>query len=80
MRVNLQLDDELHRQAKAAAAEQALSLSRFVEEAIRGLLGAPVARLRLPVSTATGGLARGFSSLREAFDAVDLAADLRQMR
>jgi hypothetical protein len=85
MQTTLRLDDELYRQAKAAAAEQGLSLTKLVEEAIRERLtrAAPVVRrrrLRLPVSTATGGLVPEFSSLQEAIEAADLATDLRQTR
>lgn len=85
MQTTLRLDDELYRRAKAAAAEQGMSLTRLVEEAIRERLnGAAPAprrrRLHLPVATATGGLVPEFSSLQEAIEAADLAADLRQMR
>lgn len=85
MQTTLRLDDELYRRAKAAAAEQGMSLTHLVEEAIRERLNraAPThrrRRLRLPVATATGGLAPEFSNLKEAIEAVDLAADLRQAR
>ncbi len=83
MQTTLRLDDELYRRAKAAAAEQGMSLTRLVEEAIRERLNrATLAprrrRLRLPVATSTGGLAPEFSTLQEAIEAADLAADLRQ--
>ena len=82
MQTTLRLDDELYRRAKAQAAAQGRSLTTFVEEAIREHLDKPAPmprrqRLRLPVSTASGGLASGFSSLEEAVDAADLAADRR---
>jgi hypothetical protein len=85
MQTTLRLDDELYRRAKVAAAEQGMSLTRLVEEAIRERLNraAPAPRrrrLRLPVSTAIGGLTPEFSNLQEAIDAADLAADLRQTR
>jgi hypothetical protein len=85
MQTTLRLDDDLYRRAKAAAAERGMSLTRLVEDAIRALLDRPVPsprrkRLRLPVSSATGGLAPGFSGLKEAAAAADLAADLRQVR
>jgi hypothetical protein len=85
MQTTLRLDDDLYRRAKAAAAEQGVSLTRLVEEAIRERLDRPSPsprkkRLRLPVSTVAGGLASGFSDLQEAVAAVDLAADLRQTR
>jgi predicted transcriptional regulator len=85
MQTTLRLDDELYRRAKAVAAEQGMSLTRLVEEAIRERLNRAVParrrrRLRLPVATATGGLAPEFSNLQEAIEAADLAADLRQTR
>jgi hypothetical protein len=80
MQTTLRLDDELFREAKARAAAQGISLTKLVEGAIREHLDKPVAtprrrRLRLPVSTSTGGLAPGFSSLAEAVAAADLLAD-----
>ena len=77
MRTTLRLDDELYRRAKAAAAEQGVSLTQLVEEAILEWLNRAASvvrrrRVRLPVSTATGGLAPEFSSLREAVEAADL--------
>jgi predicted transcriptional regulator len=85
MQTTLRLDDELYRRAKTKAAEQGMSLTKLVEEAIRERLDRPAPskrrrRLRLPVSTATGGLVPGFSDLEEAIAAADLAADLRQTR
>jgi len=85
MRTTLRLDDELYRRAKAAAAEQGMSLTRLVEEAIRERLdrsapSPPRKRLRLPVSSATGGLAPGFADLQEAVAVADLGADLRRAR
>jgi hypothetical protein len=85
MQTTLRLDDDLYRRAKAAAAEQGMSLTRLVEEAVRALLDRPAAgqrrkRVRLPVSSVAGGLAPGVSDLQEAVAAADLAADLRQVR
>jgi uncharacterized protein DUF6364 len=82
MQTTLRLDDELCRQAKAQAAAQGISLTKLVEQAIREYLDRPAPaprrrRLHLPVSAATGGLAPGFSSLKEAVDAAHLAADRR---
>ncbi|HEX3555848.1 MAG TPA: ribbon-helix-helix protein, CopG family [Thermoanaerobaculia bacterium] len=80
MQTTLRLDDELYRQAKARAAALGMSLTKFLEEAVRDRLHAPVPaprrrRLRLPVSTAAGGLAPGFSTLANAVAAADLADD-----
>jgi ribbon-helix-helix CopG family protein len=85
MQTTLRLDDALYRQAKARAAATGISLTRFLEEAIREHLVEPGPsprdrRRSLPVSTASGGLAPGFSSLEEAVAAADLAADRRQAR
>jgi len=85
MQTTLRLDDELCRRAKAQAAAQGISLTRLVEEAVREHLDRPAPaprrrRLRLPVSAATGGLVPRFSSLAEAADAADLAADRRTAR
>jgi len=85
MQTTLRLDDELFRQAKAQAATQGISLTKLVEEAIRDHLGKPVSpprrqRLRLPVSSAAGGLAPGFSTLAEAVAAADLADDQQRAR
>jgi hypothetical protein len=85
MQTTLRLDDELFRQAKTQAAAQGISLTKFVEEAIRARLDKPVSttrrrRLRLPVSSAAGGLVPGFSNLAEAVAAADLAEDRRRAR
>lgn len=82
MQTTLRLEDELYRQAKARAATLGISLTRFVEDAVREHLEAsaprpPDQRLRLPVSTAVGGLAPGFSTLEEAVASADLAEDRR---
>ena len=83
MQTTLRLDDELYRQAKARAAVLGISLTRFLEDALREHLEAPPAprrdrRLCLPVSTAKGGLVPGFKTLDEAVAAADLAADRRR--
>jgi len=84
MQTTLRLADELFRKAKAQAAAQGISLTRLVEEAIQEHLDKPSPRrrrrLRLPVSTSTGGLAPGFSTLGEAVAAADLAEDRRRAR
>jgi Ribbon-helix-helix protein, copG family len=85
MQTTLRLDDDLYRQAKSKAATLGISVTRFLEDAIREHLetSAPPPRdrrLRLPVSTAVGGLAPGFSTLDEAVTAANLARDRRQAR
>jgi hypothetical protein len=84
MQTTLRLDDDLYRQAKARAASLGMSLTKFLEEAIRDRLATPPAvarrhRLRLPVSSAAGGLAPGFSTLEEAVAAADFAYDLKKV-
>jgi hypothetical protein len=83
MQTTLRLDDDLYRRAKARAASLGISLTRFLEEALEGHLEAPAPRrrekrLRLPVSTAAGGLVPEFSTLEDAVVAADLAADRQQ--
>jgi hypothetical protein len=85
MQTTLRIDDELYRRAKTEAVKQGMSLTKLIEEAVRNLLDHPAPsprrrRLRLPVSSASGGLVEGFASLEEAVAAADLAADLRQTR
>ena len=85
MQTTLRLDDELYRQAKSRAAALGMSLTRFLEDAVREQLSRQPPprrgrRIRLPVSRATGGLAAGFSTLDEAVAAANLAADRRRTR
>ncbi len=77
MRTTLRLDGDLYRQAKAQAATRGVSVTELVEEAIRQYLRRSAAarhlRIRLPESTATGGLLPEFATLEEAVAAADLA-------
>ena len=80
MQTTLRLDDDLYRQAKAQAAAQGISVTRLVEEAIREHLRRPPAvrrrrRIRLPESTASGGLLPEFATLEEAMAAAELIDD-----
>ena len=79
MQTTLRVDDELYCQAKSRAAAQGISLTKFLEQAIRERLEIPTApplrrRVRLPVSSARSGLASGFLTLEEAVAAADLDA------
>lgn len=85
MQTTLRLDDELYRRAKAQAAVRGISVTKLVEEAIREHLAKPPAaprrrRIRLPASSASGGLLPEFRTLEEAVAAADLADDLRRTR
>ncbi|MGH9464840.1 MAG: hypothetical protein ACRD0X_04290 [Thermoanaerobaculia bacterium] len=84
MQTTLRLDERIYRRAKARAAEAGLSLTKYVEMALRSRLEAPVVRRRvrtpLPVSAARGGLLPGFGTLEEAVGAAELAADRRRAR
>lgn len=42
-RTTLDLDERLAREAKKAAAEQGVTLTRFIEDALRGALSPPTA-------------------------------------
>ena len=83
MQTTLRLDDEIFRQAKSQAAARGISLTRLVEEAIREHLAKPASpsreHVRLPVSTASGGLASGSSTLAEAVAAADFGEDRRRL-
>jgi len=63
---------QIFRQAISQAAARRISMVRLAEDAIR--------RVRLPVSTVSGGLAPGFSTLEAAVAAADLAEDRRRAR
>ena len=78
MQTTLRLDAELYRQAKARAASLGISLTRFLEDAIREQLQVPSPKsanrnFRLPVSSSRGGLQSEFSTLEKAVAAADLA-------
>lgn len=81
MRTTLRVEDELYQQAKARATASGISLTKLLENAMRDYLSAASEpaprrrRFRLPVSTATGGLAEEFSTLDQAMATADLEAD-----
>jgi hypothetical protein len=64
MKTTLLLDDEVHRQAKLASARLGISLTRFIEEAVRLRISTEAARRaepvsELPVCKSKGGLQPG---------------------
>ena len=70
-----------NRKAKAKAASLGISLTQLLEEALRAKLRErssrrPKRRVRLPVSSATGGLTSSTKSLQELVEAADLVDDL----
>lgn len=75
MRTTLNIDDDLYRRAKAAAALQGVPVTAFVESCLRAALSAgahdrPIADM--PVSTRGGGLAPSFAS--SGLDLDDMSA------
>jgi hypothetical protein len=74
MQTTLRFDEALMRRAKAEAAHQGMSLTRFIEIALRERLRnqhRPAKRqahrkFKLPVSRARGGFAPGISDLKAA--------------
>ena len=84
MLTTLRLDDELCRQAEAKAAAQGISFTGLVERAIKEYLerpstAPPKRRVNLPVSTSTGGLIPGASTLQGVVTAANLVDDRRQL-
>lgn len=63
MRTTIRLSDDLLRRAKKKAAEQGRTLTSLVEEGLKTVLAESRAlrrtRVRLPVSTSTGGTLPG---------------------
>jgi len=77
MQTTLRLDDELYREAKMAAAREGVTLTRFLEDALRNRVRlisdvpSRKTKTRLPVSRRRGGLVPGIKDLKEAADAMD---------
>lgn len=77
MQTTLRLDDELYRDVKSAAAREGVTITRYLEDALRNRLAGgelkPAAqrRLRLPVSKRRGGLADGVMDLKDAANVMD---------
>ncbi len=85
MQTTLRFADQLLRDAKAAAAQNGVSLTRFIEDSVRQRLSAHRSantrrRVRLPVSTAKGWLAPGFSNLQQAIEAIEVEDDKAWVR
>ena len=63
MRTTIRLSDDLLRKAKKQAAEKGRTLTSLIEEGLKAVLAEPrpllAARLRLPVSKASGGTLPG---------------------
>jgi hypothetical protein len=73
MQTTLRFNEDLMRRIKAEAAQHGMSLTRYIEVALRERLrrrrrsGPETSRkVKLPVSRARGGLAPGIRDLKEA--------------
>ena len=78
MQTTLRFDEELMRRIKAEAAQSGMTLTRYIEVALRERLRRrrPSGRegprkVKLPVSRARGGLASGIRDLKEARAIID---------
>jgi hypothetical protein len=74
MQTTLRFDETLMRRIKAEAAHQGISLTRYIEMALRKQLRrtrhprpSDTVKIKLPVSRAKGGLAAGVRDLKDAF-------------
>jgi len=87
MKTTLLLDDEIHRQAKQAAARLGIPLTKFIEEAVRLKISSDIARsteqvIPLPVCTKQGGLRPGIDldNTAELLDLLDQTMDPHKLR
>jgi len=87
MKTTLLLDDEIHRQAKQAAARLGIPLTKFIEEAVRLKISSDIARSTeqvspLPVCTKQGGLQPGIDldNTAEMLDLLDQKMDPHKLR
>lgn len=78
MQTTLRFDEELMRRIKAEAAQSGMTLTRYIEVALRERLrrrrpsrGEGPRKVKLPVSRARGGLAAGIRDLKEARAIID---------
>ena len=84
-RTTVRLPGELLVQAKRKAAAEGRTLTSLIEEGLRRVVAekretVPRARVVLPVSTARGGFAPGFTSFRDLEELEDIAYVKRLMR
>jgi len=84
MQTTLRFNEDLMRRIKAEAAQHGISLTRYIEVALRERLRrrrkSPregPRKIKLPVSRARGGLARGIRDLKEARAITDDAEGAR---
>ena len=70
MRTTIRLSDDLLRRAKNRAAEKGRTLTSLIEDGLKMILAearpAPHSRVRLPVSTASGGTLPGVDLIRSS--------------
>jgi hypothetical protein len=84
MQTTLRIDDALYRKAKARAPYLGISLTQLFEEALRAKLRKRSSprhsrRVRLPVSSPSGGLISSTKNLEELIEAADLVDDPRMV-
>ena len=84
MQTTLRFDEDLMRRIKAEAAQRGMSLTRYIEVALRERLRRGrrsgqerSKKIKLPVSRARGGLASGIRDLKEARGIIDDADGAR---
>lgn len=87
MQTTLRFDEELMRRIKAEAAQRGMTLTRYIEVALRERLrcrrrsgSARSRKIKLPVSRARGGLAFGIRDIKEARAITDDADGDRLLR
>jgi hypothetical protein len=85
MATTLRIDDRLYREAKAAAARQGITITRFIEEALRlKLQSAAAVQAREPVALPTYAAGAGFPysprELKTLIQRSDAAADRAKAR
>ena len=85
MATTLRIDDRLYREAKAAAARQGITITRFIEDALRlKLQSAAAVQAREPVVLPTYAAGTGFPysprELKALIQRSDAAADRAKAR